>query len=645
MFDLHSRDLTVKIVLGVVLGMVSLGMLLYLVPMPNTPLQTGTDALADVAGQRITVGDVQRRLDLMSQQQQIPQQMRGLYAHQILDQMIFSRLLEMESSRLGIRVSDQDVADEIRQLLPAAFPKGKWIGAQAYTTMVQQQFGLTVSDFEDELRRGLLEEKFRQLVTADVFVTPQDVRQEYLRQNEKVKIDYVQVNPGVLAAKLQPTESELQGWYDAHKSEYQVPEKRSANYLLLDLNLLQKNTVIPDNQLQAYYNAHIDQYKVPERVHVEHILFMTVGKTDAEIAEIRKQAEQVLQAVKHGGDFAKLAKQYSEDPGSKAKGGDLGWIIRGQTVPAFQQAAFSLPVGQVSDLVKTQYGFHIIKVLGREAAHTLSFTEVRGQILQTLLTAQVQKESQQISDNMASIVGQSSRQSLAAVENALGPQAKASLVMGQTPLVSVTQPIPGFGGSNSLRDALFAQGTGQLSLPIDTPQGYLILDVNQIVPTHQGTSAEVHDRVQSDYIQAKSSDEARLEAGNLAAALKQGKPLAQAAKALGLPVQSAEFSRVGSVGNVPARQFLAAFTAPVGQAQGPMQVNSDWYVYAVTAHEEPSEATFETQRSSIRQELLTTAQNNAFDAFRRALENQMKKQGNLTINNANLKQITNPSQT
>jgi peptidyl-prolyl cis-trans isomerase D len=644
MFDLHSRDLMVKIVLGVVLGLVSFGMLLYLVPMPNGQMATGTDSLASVAGQTITVGDVQRQLDLMSQQQQIPAQMRGFYARQILDQMVFSRLLEVEGSQLGISVTDQELADQIRQLLPAAFPNGKWVGAQAYSAMVQQQFGITVSDFEDQLRQGILEQKFRELVTAGVTVTPADVRQEYLRQNEKVKINYVLVDPAALAAKMRPADSDLQAWYNAHKSEYQVPEKRSANYLVLDLGLLKKNTVIPDDQLRTYYTANIDQYKVPDRVHVEHILFMTVGKTDAEIAEIKKQAEQVLQKVKHGGDFSKLASQYSEDPGSKSKGGDLGWIVRGQTVPAFEKVAFSLPVGQVSDLVKTQYGFHIIKVLGKETAHTKSFDEVRDQILQTLLTERVQQESQQISDQMANIVRQSSRQSLQAVETALGPQVKPSLVIGQTPLVSVTQPIPGLGSSNDVRDAVFGQSVGQLSLPINTAQGYVIIDVSQIVPSHQGSFAEVSDRVLSDYLESKSAQLARDEASQLAAAVKQGKPLDQTAKALDFQVQSADFSRTGSVAGAPARQFLAAFTAPVGQVQGPEQVGNKWVVYAVTAHEEPSEADFESQRSSIRQELLNTAQNNVFDAFRRALENQMEKQGKLTINNQNLTQITNPSQ-
>jgi peptidyl-prolyl cis-trans isomerase D len=648
MFDLHSRDLMVKIVLGVVLGLVSLGMLLYLVPMPTTPLDAGSDGLADVGGQRITVGDVQRQLDLISQRQPIPQQLRGFYARQIFDQLVFTHLLELEASRLGIEVSNQELADQIRQILPQAFPKGQWVGGEAYSAMVQQQFGLTVPDFEEQLRQSILTQKFRQLVTAGVTVSPQEVHQEFLRRSEKVKIDYAMVDPAALAAKIHPAPSDLEAWYNAHKSEYQVPEQRSASYLLLDSDLLAKNTAIPDAELQAYYNKHIDLYQVPDRVHVEHILFMTVGKTSAEIAEIKKQAEKVLGLVKHGGDFAKLAKQYSEDPGSKDKGGDLGWILKGQTVPEFQQVAFSLPIGQVSDLVQTQYGFHIIKVLGKETAHTKSFDEVKPQILQSMLADRVQQESEQISDKMADIVRNSSRQTIAAVESALetafGQQLKASLTTGQTPLVSVTQPVPDLGSSSDIRDAMFGQSMGQLSLPIRTPRGYVILSVNKVVPTHQGTLTEVQDRVQGDYIKAKSAELARSDADQLAAALKKGEKLAEAAKALDLDVVSADFSRTGNVAGVPARQFLSAFSAPVGQAEGPTQVGTKWIVYTVTDHEEPSEADFARQRDSIEQELESDARDNAFEAFRHALENQMKSQGKLTISAENLKRLTNPSQ-
>lgn len=649
MFDPHSNTLMVKIILGIVLGLVSVGMLLYLVPQPNTPLSGGSQTLANVAGQQITVADVQRQLSLMSQRQQIPQQLRGFYAQQIFNQLVFSRVLAVEASRLGLRVSNQELADQIHLILPQAFPGGKWIGEQAYSEMVQQEFGLTVQSFEDQLRQSILQQKFRQLVTAGITVSQQEVREAFLRQNEKVKIDYVLAKPSDLAAKLHPGQKELEAWYKAHMQEYQVPEQRAASYLLLDRNLLQKNITIPQQQMLAYYKKHIDLYQVPARANVQHILFMTIGKTSAQIALLRKKAEMVLNKLRHGASFSKMAKQYSDDPGSKDKGGHLGWILRGQTVPQFQHVAFTLPVGQISNIVQTQYGLDIIKVLGREDAHTKSFAEVRSQILHNMMIERVAQEAEKISSEMADVVRNSNRQSIAAVKTAvesagLGPEVNASLVTGETPLVTVTEPIGTFGNSQTVRNALFAQRPGQLSLPIRIKDGYLILLVNKTVPAHQGTFTEVRDRVQSDYLKAKSAELAHSDATQIASRLQKGEKLAAVAKSFGLKVQTADFSRTGNVANAPASKFLGAFSAPVGKTEGPELVGGNWVVYTVTAHEKPNEAAFERQRGEIRQELLTTAQNNAFDAFRRAIEDQMKRQGKYTVSAENLKQLINPSQ-
>ena len=236
------------------------------------------------------------------------------------------------------------------------------------------------------------------------------------------------------------------------------------------------------------------------RVHVEHILFKTVGKTDAEIAEIRQKAEDVLKQVKKGGNFEDLAKKYSEDDASKPKGGDLGWIVEGQTVPAFQQAAFSLPKGSISDLVKTEYGFHIIKVLDRETAHTKTFEEVRDSILPMVLDEKVNTEANDISNQMAGAVRQSDRQPLEDLAK------KFNLELGETAPVSATEPVGKLGNSPDVHEALFELRPGELSQPLRLESGYAILTVKNIVPAHQGTLAEVHDQVLADYQREKSLD-------------------------------------------------------------------------------------------------------------------------------------------
>ena len=202
-----------------------------------------------------------------------------------------------------------------------------------------------------------------------VSVSPAEIEEQLKYQNEKVKLDYALIKPDDLEAKISPTDAEIKAYYDQNKAKFQIPEKRVVRYALLDLMQLRQNTPVTDDELKVVYQQNIKDYQVPNRVHPEHILLMTVGKTDAEVAEIKKKADDLLaQAKKKGANFEDLAKKYSEDPGSKAKGGDLGWIVQGQTVPEFEKAAFSLNKGETSDLIKTQYGFHIIKVLDKSAS-------------------------------------------------------------------------------------------------------------------------------------------------------------------------------------------------------------------------------------------------------------------------------------
>src|SRR5277367_5955661 len=471
--SIQQRDLErnrwVKIGMSVLLGVICLSMLTYLIPgMGSAAFTNSPDAVATVGGQSITATDVQRQLNTALHGQSVPDVLKGLYAKQVLDQMILKQALTVEAQRLGIRVTDQELSDRIKQILPAAWNGDTWL-KDRYTTEVQTRTGMSIPEFEDFLRDQMLQEKFRQLVTDAITVSPAEVQAEYRRRNEKVQIEYVLIKPAELAPAIQPTDAELSAYYTKRAGVYQVPEKRSARFALLDLAKLRATTTVGDDALRAYYNSHIDEYKVENRVHVEHILFKTVGKTDAEIAEIRQKAEGVLKQAKNGANFEDLAKKFSEDDGTKPKGGDLGWIVEGQTVPEFQQAAFTLPKGSISDLVKTQYGFHIIKVLDRETAHTKSLDEVRSAIVPIVAEEKATEEANNISAQMAGAVRQSNRQSLDDLAK------KFNLQFGETPLVSATEPLGDLGNTPELHQALFQLRPGELSQPLQLPQGFVIL--------------------------------------------------------------------------------------------------------------------------------------------------------------------------
>src|SRR5467141_596353 len=445
-----SRKTSMRILLGVVVLLLGGSMLLYLVPQtPGTGEASSTDIVAKVGDETVSAAEVRQQLAEIEQRNPVPKQLESLYARQILNQLIFQKEMEYEAKRLGIRVSDQEQADRIRQFLPTAYNGDTFVGRDRYASEVQARFQLTVPVFEELIRQGLLQDKFRKLVTDGVSVGPSELQDEYKYRNEKVKLDYAFIKPEELEAKNSPDEAEIKAAYEHHRSRYQVPEKRVVRYALIDLSQLRQTAQISDDELKAQYQQNIQQYQVPNRVHVEHILLMTVGKTDAEVEEIRQKAEDVLKQAKKGAKFEDLAKKYSEDPGTKDKGGDLGWITQGQTVPEFEKTAFGLDKGKMSDLVKTQYGFHIIKVLDKETAHTKPFDEVKDSIKANFLPTQADKQASAIADQLTTVIRQSPKISL----DDLAKQ--FHLTLGEPRQETAVDPILELGNSKEAKEAIF----------------------------------------------------------------------------------------------------------------------------------------------------------------------------------------------
>lgn len=638
--NLSQRKRGVKIFLGAVLVAISAAMVLTLAPIGGMGGTTASpDAVATVGGLNITVFDVRQEFDQRTRGQQVPPVLQGIYMQQILNDMIFKNVLRLEAQRLGMEVTDDDVTQRIRQILPSAFAGGTWVGSERYAQEVQVRTGMSVPQFEDTLRTGMLEERFQRLVTDGITVSPQELQERYRWENEKVQLSYVQVKPGDLENSINPSEAELTAYFTKNQSKYQVPERRSAKYALLDLAKLKQQTKISDAEIQTYYQAHLNDYKVENRVHVEHILFKTLGKTDAEVALIKQSAQKIDEQAKHGGNFEDLAKKNSEDDNSKAKGGDIGWIVAGQTVAAFEKVAFSLPKGAISDVVQTPYGFDIIKVLDKETAHTKPVSEVRDSIVTLLTQQKVTQEQNDLSDKMASAVRQSSRQPIETVAKSL------NLDLGETPLVSVTEPVGDLGNAAALEEALFSLHEGELSQPISVDRGYVLLQVDKIIGSHQGTLAEVKDRVLADYRKEKSLDLAQQKAQELSKLLKGGEAIDKAAKSLGLTAKSSDpISRNSEVADLgPVKNFEPAFNMNVGQTSDPILVSGNWVVYQVKAKQPVNEADFAKAKDSIQQQILQDKQNAAFEAFRAALEARYAKEGKLVINSQNMKTLTSPS--
>ena len=625
----NTQQLFSRIFLGVIVLVLSGGMLLYLVPTGPGSTQLATDTVAKVGDQTITVADIRQQLNQIKQTNQVPPMLEPYYAQRILQQLLLEKEMEYEAGQLGIRVSNDEIADRIKLILPAAFNGGTPIAPDQYAALVQSRTQMSVSQFEETVRQGMLQEKFQKLVTDGISAGPAELQEEFVYRNEKVKLDYAYIKPEDLLAKVTVTDAEVNAAYEKNKASYLVPEKRVVRYAIVDTNQIRQGLQITDAQLKEQYDKNIQDYQVPDRVHVEHILLMTVGKTDAEVDEIKKKAQDILNQAKKGSNFEDLAKKYSEDPGTKDKGGDLGWVTHGQTVPEFEKVAFSLPKGSISDLVKTQYGFHILKIMDKESAHTKPFDEVKDSIRPPLLLSEADRKASEIADKLSQAIRQSNKVSL----DELAQQ--YHLTVGETRPVAATDPLIELGNSQDVKvsDSIFRLRQGELSLPVHTDRGYLVLSVKQILPSHQGSLEEVRDKVVAQLKQEKAAAEARTKADELIAKAKAGEKFDAAAKALGLEAKTSDdFARAGSIANVASgKQLSVAFQLKPGDVGPPLNLGANWVVYKVVDKQEPKPEDFEKQKKEITDAVLQNKRSIAFEAFRTALEERLKKEGKLQM--------------
>jgi len=636
---LDNRKTGTRILLGAVVLLLGGSMLLYLVPQTPGTGEASTDTVAKIGDQSISLEEVRQKVNQIEQQRQIPKFFESRLAQEILQDLVFQKEIEYEAKRLGITVSDQERADRIRQFLPTAFNGGTFVGMDRYAAEVQARFQLPVAEFEELIRQSLLEEKFRKLVTDGISVGPAELQDEFRNKNEKVKLDYALIKPEELEAKITPDEAEIKASFEKNKSKYQVPEKRVVRYALVDVNQIRQSLQISDDQLKVQYQQNIQQYQVPNRVHAEHILLMTVGKTDAEVEEIKKKAEDILSQVKKGAKFEDLAKKYSEDPGTKDKGGDLGWLVQGQTVPEFEKVAFSLQKGQISDLVKTQYGFHIIKVLDKETAHTKPFEEVKNQLRFELVPNLADKQASDVADQMSAAIRRSNKTSLDDLAN------QYKLVVGETRPVSATDPLIELANSPDVKDAIFRLRAGELSLPIRTDRGYVVLSLKTVLPAHKATLEEVRDKITADLKREKAAELARSKAEELAKRVKAGDKFDVAAKALGLePKISDLLARDGSIpGAASGKQLSTAFHLNAVGVGTPLSLGQNWLVYRVAEKQEPNPVDFEKQKRELTEAVLQSKRELAFQAFRTALEARLKQEGKLKLMPEKLKGFGTPS--
>jgi len=437
------------------------------------------DVVASVEGREITVD---RFRSVYNRQIQAYRQAYGANMDERMlkqlgiDQRILEGLIEeeaalAEAARLGIEASDQEVVARI-QSLPAFQENGQFVGESRYRQVLNvQNPPLRPDQFEEQVRRGIVMEKLQRALTDWITIAEPEADAEFKRRNEKVKLAVINFPADKFREATTATDAEVSAWFESHKSDYKITEKRKVKYALINTQALRDKQQISAQDVEQHYKENQQQFSTPEQVRASHILFKLEGKDEA---AVRKQAEAVLARAKVGEDFGKLANQYTEEEVGKTRGGDLDFFGRGQMAKEFEEVAFALKPGQISDIVKTQFGLHIIKTTDHKPAATRPLEEVKSQIEDQLKYERAQNEAQRLSEELDKQIDDPG--DFDTVGKARG------LTVGESNFFSKDEPIVGLGMAPAVAQRAFEMKQGETSKAIRTPQGFAYISLTGTQP-------------------------------------------------------------------------------------------------------------------------------------------------------------------
>ena len=610
------------------LGIVVVTFALLYVPSFLRPTGAGTalnDAIATVEGHSVTVLAFRRAYDnqLAQMRQAYGEQLDDRMIQQlgipqrVIQQLVSEEAILTEALRRGFRASDAELSERL-QRLPGLQENGRFVGFDRYRMFLQyQRPPMRPDEFEEDLRKSIIMEKFQTATTAWIRVGDSEVDEEYRKRNEKVKLDLAVFTANQFRAKIQPTDAEIQAQFSGNQESYRVAEKRRVRFLAIDTDLLKVKLVATPEEVAAKYQQNSAMYQTPEQVRASHILFKTEGKDDA---AVKKQAESVLARVKKGEDFAKLAKQYSEDS-SKDQGGDLNFQGRGTWVKEVEDAAWGLKPGQTSGLVKSQFGYHIIKVTDRHDAVTRALSEVKGALEDQVKTEKAQVEANRLRDEVAKEIDDPT--DLDRVARARG------WAVGDSGLFTREEPLAGLGYAPAATAEAFSQTQGKVSGALTTARGYAWVSLVEIKPSALPTLVEVKDKVRDDVVRLKAVEMAKTKAAAMAKAAKGN--FAAAAKAAGVDVKTTDLiARGAALPEVGVNKAVedAVFALKVNDTTGPISTENAVIVARVKERQDIKVADMTAGRDAIRNELLQQRKGEFFGAYMGKAQTKMRVQYN-----------------
>jgi peptidyl-prolyl cis-trans isomerase D len=599
----HAYSWTIRIVLGVIT-------VVFVFWGIGSGLFAQIHPVATVDGHRILVDDVQRESDNIRRAfvNMYGDQGAQVIQHMNLNQMALERLIDRqlvldELQRLGLRISNADLRRYIEG--DRSFQVGGHFDFMTYQATLRDN-NLEPAEFEATVRADLAQALAQDMVTSAVTVSQAQAHQAYNLAHEQVNLSYIELAAADFLAKVHPTDQQIQAYYKANSATFREPERISVAYIRYSPDQLADRIQPTDEQIKDYYQRHREaMFSYPERVRARHILISVIpGASAADRAEAKAKAEQILAQLKKGADFAKLADKYSDDTGTNSRGGDLGYFSRGQMVKPFEDAAFSLKPGQLSGVVATRFGYHIIEVEDHQPARTDTLAQARPKIIDALKQDAARQAAQ--SDEQADLAAALNGTPLKQIAS------KRGLELIATAPFAANEPIAQLGDdARAFASSAFKLGKGEVGT-VRTDNGIYLVQLIDRIPAHVPPLAQIKEQVRTALMQHDAEVMAAAQARLLLKQVQGAADLAKVAAANHLNIrQTGVFDR--SAATVPTIGSLPQLADMVGSmVKTPAMIpevlahDGNSYLVRVDSLAAPSEADWKKAASEYTQQLIQT---------------------------------------
>lgn len=614
--SIRSRKIFIQIVLGFVI-------LVFIAFYAGDFASVGNDPnrhIAAIGSEQVSLIEYQNMLSLMEEQQkryfqgEMNPQMVAFLRKQAVDTLVDRKLLLMEAKKAGIKASEEEVRRKILSS-PYFVENGNFVGMDQYRGRVNAIFHMDVPSFEHMISEDIVVSKYDDLLTAGILVSDQELEEQYRKSNLTATIDFVKFKAEGNDVAVTPEEA--RAYYDAHKKEFETGELRKVQYLWLSHSSDKNRVQVPEQELKQFYEKNTERFSRPEQVRARHILLKVEGKKEE---DVKKQAEELVKQLRAGADFAALAKEYSDDPGSKERGGDLGPFGRGRMVPEFDKAAFTQPVNQIGDPVKTQFGYHIIQVTEKQPAVKYEFALVKDQIYRELSQP---KAIQNARDQATKI-----HEEITKNKKTLSDISKIQLVeLKTTDYFSKDQDLAGL--SPSFREAAFNLKKGETSEPVAVFQDFAILQLVDTKPSQQEPFEKVQTKATEKVREQKLAQASKVKAETFYASLAGSTDLKAAAEKDKLEFKTSEpFTREGYVSDLGNAKEVSekAFAMSADQISPPVKTEDGYVVFQLKEKKTYDPAQFAKEKDNLRQQLISQKEDSFVRAYRDMLRKKYEKE-------------------